>query len=685
MYFDVFSPTLVCVVLGVFLAFLGVLVLTQGGPFFHPCAQCGTKLPTSDPHDLCFRCLGLSHNPQSCELCLAFAPKALRRRACRFKLWQARGTELPPSSVDKMALVKVDLLALGVPQDDVDYLTTLGSYSSTAHSSDESGLELGEQSLEAVQSRPSRKSLFQGKHAIPPSTPIQSSLGDFEALELESVEVSEPGSSDHQSSTIVSFPANPQLPLTKASVQGLGDNIVQLKEPRPKRTSLKSSSSNKKRKLFKADEEEPSFKDMMFNMAASVGNLAKSFGDFTRGLASKPVSTSPGLIEASKPPEPLGSSRTDGFKVSRPVPQASATLARPAHAVVRLPQVYEDSTQGSSVTQDQSALPFNSEEMDYEEQEEVPQELSYTELLEHMTSFLGTTDLLVREQQKQSAADKIANPSKVASSSVTLSVDDDTLDFLRKVMEKPKVHPKGSLSTSRFKIPLDDYEVLFKAPSVDQKLMKLMANSGVPGPSRAQTEKWLKGLESIYDSSLSNFRLAYHQVTMVSFLDANAKANADLALQGVVRHMMANNLEALQAAAVGAATSISIMRQMCLALLPRSMASEAKDALAGMPYQGTHLFGDDLDSVLDSVMAQQQALRKLTQTFATTKAHAAESKVAFRPQASTQPISPLLNFNPQQGAAHYPSARGRGSFRARRGPRRGNPQRGRGRGGASAQ
>ena len=75
-------------------------------------------------------------------------------------------------------------------------------------------------------------------------------------------------------------------------------------------------------------------------------------------------------------------------------------------------------------------------------------------------------------------------------------------------------------------------------------------------------------MESVFDSILSTFRLSYHQVTMTTFIHSNAESAGDITMINVARHLMAANLESLQAAATGAVSIISVMRAICISLLP---------------------------------------------------------------------------------------------------------------------
>ncbi|KAF7243367.1 Spermatogenesis-associated protein 1 [Varanus komodoensis] len=53
---------------------------------FHKCAECGSKMSPSDPHDLCLLCLGEGHSTVRCSHCLAFSKQA--RKNWENHLWR---------------------------------------------------------------------------------------------------------------------------------------------------------------------------------------------------------------------------------------------------------------------------------------------------------------------------------------------------------------------------------------------------------------------------------------------------------------------------------------------------------------------------------------------------------------------------------------------------------------------
>ncbi|KAF7241744.1 Solute carrier family 15 member 2 [Varanus komodoensis] len=65
---------------------------------FHKCAECGSKMAPSDPHDLCLLCLGEGHRTDKCAHCLAFSKQA--RKNCenhlRRLLWDRALIQLDP-------------------------------------------------------------------------------------------------------------------------------------------------------------------------------------------------------------------------------------------------------------------------------------------------------------------------------------------------------------------------------------------------------------------------------------------------------------------------------------------------------------------------------------------------------------------------------------------------------------
>ena len=60
-------------------------------PGFKPCKVCHKVcLPTPDPHDSCFKCLGIAHDMDACQYCLTFEPGQQRRRFVRHLLWRKK-------------------------------------------------------------------------------------------------------------------------------------------------------------------------------------------------------------------------------------------------------------------------------------------------------------------------------------------------------------------------------------------------------------------------------------------------------------------------------------------------------------------------------------------------------------------------------------------------------------------
>ena len=550
------------------------------------------------------------------------------------------------------------------------------------------------------------------------STPVKPSVEDSEAMVFDSDNVSVLGTSDrlHKAELVASPLHDPRF---EGAVKG-GD-VESGPKPRKKRKVLsgKESLVVKRTTISKAKSEEQSSAvlTLLSSMAASIGDLARSINivktQDSRDAAALPavptasapalptgragasgqsiLSTFSGLSEpalqmslsSSKPSIPTGFDGYGGMAWSgapsggvgqslprfprRDKPQASATLSAPAH------EVEDRALFGRDLQQD----------VMYTEDDSRSEEVSYQELLKIMAKHLNRMELFHQDIQQLTAADKIANPHKSVAPNVSMAFDDDTVEILAQAMLKPKVSQKGSLASSKFKVPKDDFEVLLKAPTVDPPILKMIAASGVPGPTRGQAEKWLRGLESVFDSILSTFRLSYHQVTMTTFIHSQAESAGDIIMLNVARHLMAANLESLQAAATGAASIISVMRAICISLLPRSTSAEVREAMASMPYEGNLLFGVRLEDLLSDVVSAQQTFNRFTQSFGAAKSKGTKGKSNFR--HGTQQVSPLEAVPQPKQPANYPSARGRGGgFRGRRPMRRGATSRGRGRGAAQA-
>ncbi len=70
---------------------------TKKGPIFHPCAApgCSVNIAGQDLHGWCFSCLTMSHNMNTCDVCLMTKPSGQQCRAIRLYLWNLPLQSLP--------------------------------------------------------------------------------------------------------------------------------------------------------------------------------------------------------------------------------------------------------------------------------------------------------------------------------------------------------------------------------------------------------------------------------------------------------------------------------------------------------------------------------------------------------------------------------------------------------------
>ena len=109
---------------------------------FKKCEDCGRCcLSQTDPHQSCFKCLGIDHMMDDCQACLQFEPQVQRTRFIRHLLWKKRtdASEVnppPPKSDFTLTNVKTELEQLGVTQEEWDFYSNLKNYNKVIDSGD---------------------------------------------------------------------------------------------------------------------------------------------------------------------------------------------------------------------------------------------------------------------------------------------------------------------------------------------------------------------------------------------------------------------------------------------------------------------------------------------------------------------------------------------------------------------
>ncbi len=66
-------------------------------PTFHPCTApgCSVNIPGQDLHGQCFTCLTMSHDMNTCDVCLLAKPSTQQCRAIRLYLWNLAPQSVP--------------------------------------------------------------------------------------------------------------------------------------------------------------------------------------------------------------------------------------------------------------------------------------------------------------------------------------------------------------------------------------------------------------------------------------------------------------------------------------------------------------------------------------------------------------------------------------------------------------
>ncbi len=174
---------------------------------------------------------------------------------------------------------------------------------------------------------------------------------------------------------------------------------------------------------------------------------------------------------------------------------------------------------------------------------------------------------------------------------------------------EPTVSTKHVNSASQFKLPSDVYASLFKAPRVDEELLRAI------GPSRAppQSSELRKAFDALYESSMASWRLGWHLTVLSQFL--KQQNIQDPVTRAVISHMHSAIQESRKVSATGASSAIAASCRMVLDSPACHGWQALRPKLLGSPYGGTNLFGGSFDTHIECAtrtLEQLAQVRRLT-------------------------------------------------------------------------
>ncbi len=293
---------------------------------------------------------------------------------------------------------------------------------------------------------------------------------------------------------------------------------------------------------------------------------------------------------------------------------------------------------------------------------------SYEYILKLVLADLGKSDLLVQDTHKPRSFWEVETETPTQSGGGALALDNEMQEELTAAFSEPSSSAKVISSSSPYKVPSDLYSALFKAPKVEEEMVKAAGNVR-PLPINSDLRK---AVETFYESSMATWRLGLHATLLSKYV--YSKCGQDPVLEAVCKKLHGAIRESRQTSARGASVAIAAQRRLVVDASAFRDCRDLRSSLLATPFVGSSLFGGQFMSSVEAATRSQEQLSQ-ARRLASAGSRAAQGSQApkLAQQSQKRRAPPPPPSAPAASAA--PQAEGGSGAKQRRGKNRGRSNR----------
>ena len=659
---------------------------------FKQCNKCGkNKMSLTDPHTLCFRCLGPDHLYQSCNQCKGLLPDSRSRRARRQIIWKvSQLLDPPPQKLSQMAARELALTYMSHTQvqeytvfgnsggtrdeDCVDSNSlagqgdavhtgvallassdrgpvsrlTLDSFGFDAHFAN--GKEMSHGSTGARQGRYTLDAPRGGSMAFDPARtsdgrpPIGTVQGP--SLLAGGAEASARSCSDPFAAASNAWQSR-GLESQGTFDSNLSRQVpIDVPTPVPGTSTLPFGFVEAFQPVSRVETTVVDLTRMVQeNVQQALGGVDRKIDLIFKAMANMSTGV-PGLGGV----EPIDPPQLQIDPLLAPIPLGPRDLGKVDPVRDKVPLGGSAASMSGIDVSQSTARPL----------ERAPDNWSYDRTMSHYLTKLGATDMVSRPAPVVDPMLHIAGQTRSTAAPGGLLLDESRAKMLSSIFGAPEAVARTAPGNSRFRMEPELFSKAFVAPQLDGAIADKIKRANKGFVPRSEVNHWVAALGPLYESAMASFRLAYHQLWMIRGLHTDLDVSPPEHQAALVQHLMASALESLTNSARGAVNTLVLLRSMLLSLTDYSKEKSVQSRLTALPFRGTLVFGEDFLALLRNLSADTLALKQSDQVLSG-PTPAKIPRVSVQPQpikAKTAPKPTGLKPKPYQPEQPFRGGRG---------------------------
>ena len=612
---------------------------------FKQCNKCGkNKMSLTDPHTLCFRCLGPDHLYQSCNQCKGLLPDSRSRRARRQIIWKvSQLLDPPPQKLSQMAARELALTYMSHTQvqeytvfgnsggtrdeDCVDSNSlagqgdavhtgvallassdrgpvsrlTLDSFGFDAHFAN--GKEMSHGSTGARQGRYTLDAPRGGSMAFDPARtsdgrpPIGTVQGP--SLLAGGAEASARSCSDPFAAASNAWQSR-GLESQGTFDSNLSRQVpIDVPTPVPGTSTLPFGFVEAFQPVSRVETTVVDLTRMVQeNVQQALGGVDRKIDLIFKAMANMSTGV-PGLGGV----EPIDPPQLQIDPLLAPIPLGPRDLGKVDPVRDKVPLGGSAASMSGIDVSQSTARPL----------ERAPDNWSYDRTMSHYLTKLGATDMVSRPAPVVDPMLHIAGQTRSTAAPGGLLLDESRAKMLSSIFGAPEAVARTAPGNSRFRMEPELFSKAFVAPQLDGAIADKIKRANKGFVPRSEVNHWVAALGPLYESAMASFRLAYHQLWMIRGLHTDLDVSPPEHQAALVQHLMASALESLTNSARGAVNTLVLLRSMLLSLTDYSKEKSVQSRLTALPFRGTLVFGEDFLALLKNLSADTLALKQSDQ------------------------------------------------------------------------